>query len=496
MAIAAQAALLAAATGRSVRLLLSRREEMTATSRRHPARVRVRVGATREGHLIGAEVDVLLDGGAYATLSPLVLFESAVHACGPYRVPNVRVDAKAVRTHSLPAGVFRGSGAVPVAFAFESQLDVLAERLGQDPLELRRKNGLVVGDETITGQRLEASVGLREVLERVEESSEWETRRAAFARDKGTVRRGIGVAASYSGVGIGPLAKHLQPAAGASIVVAADGSVTVAVGTTDTGQGEATALGQLAAESLGCPIDLVRILLADTAPVSDGGPHSGSRVTVVAGRAVQDAAGRVRGAIDAAVGESGLGWKDAVALCVQKRVGLAALGWAAPPEPTFDIASGQGEAYPAYTFSVCVAEVEVDTSTGETHVTRLTSGHDVGRVVNPTAAEGCVEGGVVQGIGFALLEGLGLHEGSVQRDDLSAYALPTSLDAPEVRVVFVEHPHPWGPAGAKGLAEAPAIAVAPAVTAAIAHATGVRIADLPATPERVFFALRAAGEAK
>jgi CO/xanthine dehydrogenase Mo-binding subunit len=287
-------------------------------------------------------------------------------------------------------------------------LDVLAERLGQDPLELRRKNGLVVGDETITGQRLEASAGLREVLERVEESSEWETRRAAFARDKGTVRRGIGVA----------------------------------------------------------------------------------------GRAVQDAAGRVRGAIDAAVGESGLGWKDAVALCVQKRVGLAALGWAAPPEPTFDIASGQGEAYPAYTFSVCVAEVEVDTSTGETHVTRLTSGHDVGRVVNPTAAEGCVEGGVVQGIGFALLEGLGLHEGSVQRDDLSAYALPTSLDAPEVRVVFVEHPHPWGPAGAKGLAEAPAIAVAPAVTAAIAHATGVRIADLPATPERVFFALQAAGEAK
>jgi CO/xanthine dehydrogenase Mo-binding subunit len=283
MAVAAQAALLASATGRSVRLFLSRREELAATSRRHPARVRIRVGATREGHLIGAEVDVLLDGGAYATLSPLVLFESAVHACGPYRVPNVRVDAKVVRTHSLPAGAFRGSGAVPVAFAFESQMDLLAERLGQDPLELRRKNALGVGDETITGQKLEASVGLREVLEKVEESSEWSSRRAAFAKDTGPVRRGIGVAASYNGVGIGPLGKHLQPGAGAGIVVAADGSVTVAVGATDTGQGEATALGQIAAESLRCPVELVRVLLADSALVADSGPSCGSRATVVAG---------------------------------------------------------------------------------------------------------------------------------------------------------------------------------------------------------------------
>ena len=494
MAIAAQAALLAGATGRPIRFLLSRHEEMTAASRRHPARVRVRLGATPEGHLIGAEVDVLLDGGAYATTSPLVLFEAAAHACGPYRVPNVRVDAKVVRTHSLPSGVFRGSGAVPVAFAFESQMDVLAERLGLDPLELRRKNALVAGDETITGQRLETSVGLREVLDRVEESSDWEARRAALADQRGTVRRGIGVAASYNGLGLGPLGKHLQPGAGASIVVAADGSVTVMIGTTDTGQGEATALAQIAAETLGCPLGLVRVLPADTALVSDGGLLSGSRVTVVAGKAVQDAARQVRAAMDGVRGETGLAWKDVVSLCSQRRLGLAAHGWACPPESAFDLQSGQGEAYPAYTFSACVAEVSVDTATGETRVLRVTSGHDVGRVVNPTSAEACVDGGVTLGIGLALFEGHGLHEGVVERDDLSRYVMPTSVDAPEVQRAFVEHPHPWGPFGAKGLSDAPVIAVAPAVTSAIAHATGARVTDLPATAERVFFALGAVGE--
>ncbi len=231
MAVAAQAALLASATGRPVRLFLSRREDLTATSRRHPARVRIRVGATREGHLIGAEVDVLLDGGAYATLSPLVLFESAVHACGPYRVPNVRVDAKVVRTHSLPSGAFRGSGAVPVAFAFESQMDLLAERLGQDPFELRRKNALGRGGrddhrpEARRQRRASRGAGEGRGVLRVGRRDARRSRRTA-----GAVRRGIGVAASYNGVGIGPLGKHLQPAAGASVVVAADGSVTVSVG--------------------------------------------------------------------------------------------------------------------------------------------------------------------------------------------------------------------------------------------------------------------------
>jgi CO/xanthine dehydrogenase Mo-binding subunit len=491
VAVGVQAGLLAAATGRPVRLALSRVEEMVATPKRHPARVRVRVGATPEGHLIGAEVDILLDGGAYATLTPLVLFQSAAHACGPYRVPNVRVDAKAVRTHRLPAGTFRGTGAAEVAFAFESQLNVLAERLQMDPLELRRKNALQAGDETITGQRLEASAGLTEVLSEVEQASDWVAKRSLFSHDGGAIRRGIGVAASYNGIGLGPVGRTLQPGAGASIVVAPDGSVAVAVGATDTGQGEGTVLAQIAAEALACPIELVRLLETDTSRVPDGGPSSGSRATVVTGAAIRDAAAKVRAAIEGAGGDGGLGWKESVFLCAQKHVGLAAHGWAVPPEPSFDLATGQGEAYPAYTFSACVVEVEVDRGTGETRVVRATSGHDVGRVLNPATAEGQVEGGVVLGLGQALLEEHAPERLGPASDGFGAYSIPACLDAPEVRSIFVEHPYPWGPWGAKGLSDAPPIATVPAVLAAIGQATGVRLRTLPATPERVLEALHA-----
>jgi CO/xanthine dehydrogenase Mo-binding subunit len=492
---AAQAALLAAASGRPVRLLLSRHEEMTATSKRHPARVRVRMGATDDGRLIAAEVDILLDGGAYATLTPLVLSEAAFHACGPYRVPNVRVDAKAVRTHKVPCGVFRGAGAIQAAFAFESGMDLLAERLGVDPIELRRRNALGAGDETITSQKLEASVGFREVLDKIEEASGWAQKREVFSRDDGAVRRGIGVAASHTGIGLGPIGRHLGPAAGASIVVSADASVTVAVGVADTGQGEATGLAQIAAEALGCPLEVVRVLETDTSRVPEGGPATGSRATVVCGNAVRDAAAKVRAAIDAAVADTSLPWRETVGIAVQRRAGLAAQGWAVPPETSFDLATGQGDAHMCYTFSACVAEVEVDTATGETRVVRVTSCHDVGRVVNPASAEGQVEGGVVLGLGHALLEEHAFHDGRIRNDSLSTYLVPTVLDAPEVRVVFIENPYPWGPWGAKGLADAPPVAVAPAVVAAIAHATGVRLQEIPATAERVWAALREKGTA-
>jgi CO/xanthine dehydrogenase Mo-binding subunit len=485
-----EAGLLAATTGRPVRLALSRAEEMGATPKRHPARVRVRVGATPEGHLIGAEVDVLLDGGAYATLSPLVLFQAAAHACGPYRVPNVRVDAKAVRTHRMPSGTFRGTGASEVAFAFESQMNALAERLEIDPLELRRKNVLRVGDETITGQRLDASVGLSEVLDEVEQASEWTAKRSLFSHDGGVVRRGIGVAASYLGIGLGPLGRSLQPGAGASVVVAPDGSVAVAVGIADTGQGEATVCAQIAADALGCPVDLVRLVETDSSRVPDGGSSSGSRGTFVTGAAIRDAAAKIRAAIEKAGGDGGLAWKDCVSLCAQKHVGLAAHGWAAPTEPTFDLSTGQGDAYPAYTFSACVAEVEVDTATGETRVVRVTSGHDVGRVLNPATAEGQVEGGVVLAVGLALLEEQAAERLGAASDGLAGYTIPACIHAPDVRSVFVEHAHPWGPRGAKGLTDAPPIAAVPALTAAIAQATGARMLTLPATPERVLAAWR------
>jgi len=361
-----------------------------------------------------------------------------------------------------------------------------------DPLDLRRRNALGEGDETITGQKLTASVGLKDVLTRVTEAADWAGKRKAYATGSGPVRRGIGLAAGYFGIGLGSLGKHNNPA-GASIVVSPDGSVTVAVGTTDSGQGTTTALTQIAAESLGCPVELVRVMEGDTSRVPDSGPTAGSRGTVMSGNAVRDAAAKIRSALEPSLGEGGHAWRDAVFACVTNHVGLAAHGWAVPPETTFDPATGQGEPFIGYTFSAAAVEVEVDTETGETKVLRVVSGHDAGRIVNPVAAEGQVEGGTVQALGYALLEEHALRDGRVLNDQLSSYVVPTARDAPEIRTLFVEHAFPWGPHGAKGLSDSPVIAVAPAVTAAIAQATGARLVEIPATPERVWRARSALG---
>jgi CO/xanthine dehydrogenase Mo-binding subunit len=324
----------------------------------------------------------------------------------------------------------------------------------------------------------------------VAETADWSRKRKAYATGTGPVRRGIGLAAGYFGIGLGSLGKHGNPA-GASLIVSPDGSVTVAVGTTDSGQGTATALAQIAAESLGCPVELVRVLESDTSRVADSGPTSASRGTVTSGNAIRDAAEKIRAAMEPVVGGGGLAWRDAVFACVKNQVALAAQGWAVPPESTFDTANGQGEPFMGYTFSAVAAEVEVDTETGETKVLRVVSGHDAGRIVNPTAAEGQVEGGVVQGLGYALLEEQVLDHGRVLNGDFGSYVLPTSLDAPEIRVLFVEHAFPWGPHGAKGLSDSPVIAVAPALTAALGQATGARLTEIPATPERIRRALSA-----
>jgi CO/xanthine dehydrogenase Mo-binding subunit len=374
-------------------------------------------------------------------------------------------------------------------------MELLAERLSIDPLELRRLNALEVGDETITGQRLTVSVGFGEVLDRVEASCDWKRKRAEFAADRGIVRRGIGIAASYYGVGLGAMGKHLNPA-GANLVVAGDGSVTVAVGTTEIGQGMVTVLSQIAAEALGCPLELVRVVEADTSRVPDSGPTVASRTTVMSGNAIRDAAQKIRAAMEPVIADSGLSWREAVALCVQRQVGLAAHGWAVPPPTSFDLPTGQGDAYICYSFSANVVELEVDTETGETRVLAVHSGHDAGRVINPTTGEGQVEGGVVQGLGYALVEEHALKDGRILNDQFSTYIIPTPLDVPQIHTLLVEHAYPWGPFGAKGLGETPIIAVAPAVTAAIHHATGARLREIPATPERVWAALGQAGDAE
>jgi CO/xanthine dehydrogenase Mo-binding subunit len=210
----------------------------------------------------------------------------------------------------------------------------------------------------------------------------------------------------------------------------------------------------------------------------------------MSGNAIRDAAVKIRAAMEPVIADSGLSWREAVALCVQRQVGLAAHGWSVPPATSFDLQTGQGEAYICYSFSANVVEVEVDTETGETRVLSVQSGHDTGKVINPTTGEGQVEGGVVQGLGYALVEEHHLKDGRILNDQFSTYIIPTTMDTPEIQSILVEKPFEWGPYGAKGLGETPIIAVAPAVSAAIHHAVGVRMREIPATPERVWAALR------
>jgi CO/xanthine dehydrogenase Mo-binding subunit len=486
--LGAQAALLAVATGRPVRMVLSREEDMTITSKRHPARIRCRTGATRDGHLVAAEVDCLLDGGAYATLSPLVLQRAVTHAFGPYRIPNVQVSAKVVRTHTVPCGAFRGSGEAQVTFASEGQIDLLAERLGIDALELRRRNALVPGDLTTTGRRLVATAGLRDVLDRVAESSDWARKRALFGQDEGTIRRGIGVAASHSGTGLG-YAGRAGGLVCASLSVLPDGSVMVSVGRGDAGEGLVGLLSQIAAEALRCPLEAVRVLEPDTSRVSDLAGW-GTPVSLFSD-AIRDAAKGIRTAMDAATADAGFAWREAVEACVRRHVPLAAYGFAAPPEGAEFSEEAEDDA--SVTFSANVVELEVDSETGETRVLRVHSAHDAGRVLDTLSAEGQVEGAVVQGLGYALLEAQVMDLGSIVNNNFTDYRLPTSLDAPEIRSLLVEQLDLSGPDLVKGLGEAALVPVAPAVAAAIHNAVGVRVQELPAFPERIRKALRGRG---
>jgi CO/xanthine dehydrogenase Mo-binding subunit len=480
--LGAQAALLAQATSRPVSLLLSREDDMRVTTKRHPARIRCRTGATRDGHLIAAEVDLLLDGGAYATLSPLVLQRAAQSACGPYRIPNVSVNAKVVRTHKVPGGAFRGSGEAQVAFAAEGQMDLLSQALGLDPLELRLRNGLAPGDSLATGRRLGGGVGLRDVLERVATSSDWDRKRALFGQDEGVVRRGIGIATAHSGL-------HPTGRAGGvvavSLGVSADGSVTLSAGRGELGQGLGAAIAQAAAEALRCPPELVRVLDADTSRVPDSSGWLTPAGLLV--EAARDAGRRIRAAMDGVTADAGFGWREGVEACLRRRVPLAAFGFASAP----DVPEGT-DAEVSGTFSATVAEIEVDSETGETRVLRVFSAHDAGRVQDAARAEGQIEGGVVQGLGFALLEGQRLHEGELLKGDLTSYRVPTSEDAPEVHSLLVETVGEGSvPDGTKDLGEAALISLPGAVASGIQNALGVRLLELPLSPEGVRDALLA-----
>ncbi|MGB2984224.1 MAG: xanthine dehydrogenase family protein molybdopterin-binding subunit, partial [Candidatus Bipolaricaulia bacterium] len=489
------AALMARSARRPVKLILDRGEDVLTTSKRHPARVRYRTGAMSDGTLTAIEADVILNAGAYQTLSSAVLWRSLCTAAGPYRIPHVKVDAKSVATNTVPNGAFRGFGSPQVIFPHESQMDLLAEKLGIDRAEIRRRNLLKPGDATSTEQVVIDSVGVLDTLERAVEIAEWDDRLArveAFNAEHTDRRRGVGLASVIYGVGLGGKAPFLDKA-GATMKLEPDGSVAVAVGTVEMGQGLTTVLLQLTAESLSVPIERVHLAPVDTSRVPDSGPTVASRGTMMSGLAVLDAAAKLRDRMEPVAAELGIPKEeiperlDEIAQAFWLgNLDPAVEGWAQTEPVSWDPETGLGDVYPVYAYATHVAEVEVDTVTGEAKVIDFVAVHDSGRILNRALATGQVQGGVAQGIGFALMEEIPSKDGRLLVNGFTTYRVPTVRDvAPFTRVDFVEAEFPAGPFGAKGIGEVPLMAAHAAVARAVAHAVGRHPAAYPFSPERV-----------
>ena len=509
--IAAHAALLAWKSGRPVKMVYDRMEDIAATTKRHPAWIRLRTGVRGDGTLTALEADIVMDGGAYVTLSPVVLSRGAIHAGGPYRWPHVRIRARAMATHTPPNGAFRGFGAPQTQFAIECHMDRIAAALGLDPVELRRVNAYRVGDVTPTGQTLRESVSAHEVLERTVRDAGYARRRATCERanrkaDRAErsggrepggrrLRRGVGVALAYHGAGFTG-SGEVKLDSVAALELAPDGSPRVLVANTEIGQGTITVFSQIVGETLGVPAERVEIAAPDTGAVPDSGPTVASRTVMVVGGLLERCAVAMREKLEL-FAERPIGGADGFRRIARRW--LAERGplrierrYQKPAAITWDEERYRGDAYGVFSYAACALEVEVDLDTGEVRVIDVDTAQDIGRAIHPVLAAGQIEGGTLQALGWALLEEVRWKDGRVWNAQLTNYIIPTSADAPPIRTRIVENPYSGGPFGAKGVGELPMDVPAPAVVAAIHHATGVWMDEIPVTPERLLRALREA----
>ncbi len=489
--IAAHAAVLALKAGRPVKIIYDRVEDVMATTKRHPSRTRVRTAVRKDGTLLALDLDFVIDGGAYLTLSPVVLSRGTIHAAGPYRWPNVRLRSRAVATSHPPHGAFRGFGAPQSVFALERHLDRVADRLGLDPAALRRKNLLRTGDRTAVGQVITEPVDLDAVLDRALEMSGWADKRARFTEHNaagGPLRRGIGLSFFYHGAGFtGAGEVHL--ASVAHTEATADGRVRVLAASTEIGQGTNTIFAQIVADAAGVPLDQIDIEKPDTDAVPNSGPTVASRTTMVVGALVRDAAAALRQTlVDAGLLETSSAPEEfaaAASAYVAQHGVLRTTAHYRPPEGiAWDEKNFRGDAYAAYAWAAYVAEVTVDLRTAEVRVDDFVAVQEAGRIVNPTLAAGQIEGGVAQGIGWAIFERVVWAQGRVRNPQMTNYIIPTTVDTPRIRVEFIA-PFSGDAAPSKGIGELPMDGPAPAVLAAIGHATGTEPCAIPMLPEQL-----------
>ena len=499
--LASHAALLALKSGHVVKMAYDRMEDLAATTKRHPSRVRHRTALDADGKLLAMDIEVCTDGGAYSTLSSTVLSRSTLHAPGPYVCPNVRVASKAWATNTVPYGAFRGFGAPQAIFAIERHMDEIAAAIGMDPVELRRRNFLHDGDTTATEQVMKEPVILDQLLDRALKESDYYERRKQFARENPTssVKRGLGIAAFYHGAGFtGSGERYLNSQAG--IDVTPEGKVRVLVANTEFGQGTNTILSQIAAETIGIDYDDVEMAPVDTNVVPNSGPTVASRTSMVVGKLIERAGLQLVGVLRERAGlKDDFTREEFFAACERLREEdgevVSLVRYEAPEGIFWDDQKYRGEAYPAFAWSVQVAQVAVDTATYSAEVEEFWSVQEVGRVLHPVLAGGQIEGGIAQGIGYALYEKVVLKDGRMANNQMTNYIMPTAEDVPPIHIYFEEIPCRFGGCGAKGIGELPHDGPAPAILNAIRDAIGVGFDTIPLLPEDLFAQL-AAQEAK
>jgi CO/xanthine dehydrogenase Mo-binding subunit len=493
--IAGHAALLALKSGKPVKIIYDRAEDMVATTKRHPSRTRHKTAITKDGKLLAMEIDFVVDGGAYCTLSPVVLSRGTIHAAGPYLCPNVRIRSRAVATNMPPHGAFRGFGAPQSIFALERHLDKVARELGLTAEEFRRRNFIHEGEMTATSQVIHEKVDMDGLLNRAFELSDYHAKQERFVRENPSspIKRGIGFASFMHGAGFtGSGEVYLQSVVGAEATK--EGRVQILAASTEIGQGTNTIFSQIASEALGVDYDLVEVIQPDTSHVPNSGPTVASRTVMIVGKLVESAVLGLRQTLIAGgflkENYSSAEFQSACAAYIEKFGPLkSSTKYQPPPGIRWDDDKYQGDAYGAFAWAVYVAEVSVDMLTYEAHVEDFVALQEVGKVINPVLAAGQIEGGVAQAIGYTLFENVVWQNGRMANGQMTNYIMPTAADVPPIRVFFEENPYAYGPAGAKGIGELPMDGGGPAILNAIENATGVSFNHIPLMPEALMLEL-------
>jgi len=491
-------------TGRPVKLVYTREEAFAATSKRHPFTVTHRTGVKRDGRITASQVEMVADSGAYPYLTPYVLLYATGMATGPYRIDNVHVDSVAAATNQTYTSAFRGFGGPQAALGYEQQMDEIAKALDMDPLEVRRVNYMGTGDTTCTGQAITSAAWSEECATRA--------LHVLGERSSGspTVRIGRGLASYFQSYG---RITWFHDTSRAWVGVEQDGTVVLRCGVPDIGAGQSNSICQIAAEILGVPLERVTIYATDSAVTPLAGTSTATRQLYMSGNAVSMAAGEIRkNLVGFASGELGVApdridlgdgralvvdepsrsieLDDLAKRCAAVGIELSHLAqFNAPFTDGIDPETGQGDIWPDFTFGAVAVEVAVDVETGEIDLRKCAACHDVGRSINPAAVEGQIAGGTHQGLGYALMEDFVLDRGLIATPSFAEYLIPTSVDFPTTDVIILESGTGVGPFGAKGIGEPALTPAAPAVANAVADALGVRISELPLTPERVLRAV-------